>query len=147
MLELIEPVAVPGNAALSQGKAARVIALEFRPGFEHGIRAGTKLQALLRAVEDYEIAPVTNDQVIAWVSTSTVSMKIVREATLIEVLPVHIDVHDQEPIFLDGEPLNRKQLERFARAEGFNTYHQLRLYLMSLHGERAWNGVLIKWEV
>ncbi len=133
------------SAQSTNAPRPRTIAYEFRPGFEPAIMKGEKRQTFRRIHEEYETPPVPGDKLIAWVASSNTLVKILKEVVITQVLPFFVDVNEPEPIWLDGVPLNRKQLEQFARDEGFVTYHQMRIFIKDQYGQQMWRGVVIKW--
>lgn len=120
-----------------------MVAYSFKKQFAAPILAGTKCQTI-RADRKRHARP--GEQLQLYTGMRTRNCVLIGRATCLSIQPVTLIFREGDGVALDGLKLDFKDIDGFARADGFDSWSQLAQFWRENHpGVDIFDGVLIMW--
>jgi len=117
----------------------------FKPEFAPLIASGFKCQTVRPTPKRM---PKSGDRISLrmWTGKPYRSkQRLLREATIESVQPIRLEApYPYLWISVNGENLSNREAEAFARADGFQSLHEMKCWFEATHG-LPFDGVVIKW--
>ena len=115
-------------------------ALNYQKQFADDVESGKKRQTV-RAFRKDGRDPKPGQTLFHYTGMRTKACRKLREDECKSTIPISIDTHI---IAFDGVPLSWTEMEKTARADGFESFYDLRDFFWENHG-LPFNGLLIEW--
>lgn len=114
----------------------------------HAIKVcGGNITQTIKRFEPTERMPVPGDMLVGWqLDTDGYTALQILSGEIIDTKTIHIDFCSKvEPVWLDGNPLGRRELEKFVKGLGFSTVGKFCAFTYDQVGLREFNGAWLKW--